>query len=111
MRGVPLDLALRGAAAMAAAAISSGVDAVTAIERSNNAAQVLMADRFGTVSWMGSVLRDIMSDVEEKLDERHDVVASMGAAWSITIGGYPLSEPAKRLYERARAQRGLEASP
>lgn len=111
MIAVPLDLALRGAAAMAAAAICCGVDVVTALERSNNGAQILMTDRFGTVSWMGSVLRELMRDVASTTSERHDVVASMGAAWSITIGGYPLSEPAKRLYERARAQRGLEASP
>lgn len=111
MRAVPFDIALRGAAAMAAAAISCNVDAVTAIERSNNAAQILMENRYGAVSWMGDVLREIMRDVEEELDGRHDVVASMGAAWSITLGGYPLSERAKRLYERARTQRGLEASP
>ncbi len=108
MSEVLFDTALRGAAAMAAAAIGCGVDPLVAIERANNGAQILMADRFGTVSWMGRALRELMRDVEPTTG-RHDVVASMGAAWSITLGGYPLSASAERLYDRSRAQRGLEA--
>ena len=111
MIAVPLDLALRGAAAMAAAAISCGVDAVTAIERSNNAAQVLMEDLDGSIPWMLDHIDQIVRDVSTPEGEGHDLRASMGAAWAITLGGYPLSEQAKRLYERARAQRGLEVSP
>lgn len=107
MSEVPFDLALRGAAAMAAAAIGCGVDAVTALERANNGAQILMVDRNGRVSWMAEVLRDLVRDVPTS-SGRHDLVASMGAAWSITLGGYPLSAEAEQLYRRACAQRGLE---
>lgn len=108
MSEVPIDTALRGAAAMAAAAIGCGVDVVTALERANNGAQILMTDRDGRVSWMAEVLRELVRDVATS-SGRHDLVASMGAAWSITLGGYPLSTEAEQLYRRARAQRGLEA--
>lgn len=106
MTALPLDMALRGAAAMAAAAIDCGIDPLTAIERANNGAQILMSDRDGTIAWMHGVLRDLLRGLEPTTGRR-DLVASVGTAWVVTLAGHSLNEAAQRLYDRARAQRGL----
>lgn len=106
MIALPLDMALRGAAAMAAAAIGCGIDPLVAIERSNNAAQVLMSDRDAGIAWIHDHLRDLVRSIEPTTGRR-DLVASVGTAWVVTLAGHSLNEAAQRLYDRARAQRGL----
>jgi hypothetical protein len=95
---------------MAAAAISCGVDAATAIERANNAAQILMTDARAAISWQSRQLRELMHDVVPMTSARHDVIASMGAAWSVTLVGHQLSTEAELLYQRARGLRDMRGA-
>jgi len=104
VRAIPHHLVLRGASSMAAAAIGCGIDPVEAIERANNIAQVLSAEGGASVSATSRVVRDLVRKLEPAAG-RHDLVASMGAAWSVTLAGYPLSELAEALYQRELVRR------
>lgn len=104
MSPVPHPIVLRGAAAMASAAIRCGVPERVAVERANNIAQILSLSPEERISGVLQTIRDTLRGVQVR-GPRHDLVAAVGAAWSITIGGYPIDQVAEELLRRELARR------